>query len=272
MEQNYRRRKRRRRRRAVQIVKRIVCICLLAYIVIFAVSKIYTKMFDGNIHSVFSRQKNIDEVIEQLEEEGYPESLIELARNHPETQEFVVNYMKNRDKHAQIDLSGDVVKGEIPLFLQWDERWGYEQYGGDFLAVTGCGPTCLSMVYCGLTGDTEWNPYAVAKMAEEQGYYVEGSGSSWELMTGGASYIGLIASQVDFSEAGIKSVLESGSPIICVVGPGDFTSTGHFIVLCGVTSEGEIEVRDPNSKSNSGQTWSLETLMSQIKNLWSYTI
>ena len=41
-----------------------------------------------------------------------------------------------------------------PLFLQWDPRWGYTEYGEDsFLGLSGCGPTCLSMVLYYLTGD-----------------------------------------------------------------------------------------------------------------------
>ena len=54
------------------------------------------------------------------------------------------------------------------------------------------------------------------------------------------------------------------------MGPGDFTTTGHFIVLVGVDDRGEIMIRDPNSKKNSNKTWALEDLMPQIRNLWSY--
>ena len=99
-------------------------------------------------------------------QQGYPESLVELMERNPEARQFVMDYPEQADREEPIDISGDVNAGEIPLFLQWDERWGYETYGGDFLAVTGCGPTCLSMVYSGLSGDTRWNPYEVARMAE----------------------------------------------------------------------------------------------------------
>lgn len=127
---------------------------------------------------------------QKLREQGYPESLIALVERNPETKDFVLDYPKYKGLE-EIDISKDVMKGEIPHFLQWDERWGYETYGSDFLAVTGCGPTCLSMVTCGLTGDTQWNPYEVAKMAEDNGYYVDGSGSSWDLMSSGAEKLGL---------------------------------------------------------------------------------
>lgn len=71
-------------------------------------------------------------------------------------------------------------------------------------------------------------------MAEDNGYYVDGSGSSWELMSSGAEKLGLTVSSVIFDAEHIRATLESGQPIICVMGPGDFTDAGHFLVLTGV--------------------------------------
>lgn len=216
------------------------------------------------------KEKEID--IEKLaEEEEYPESLLKLLEKNPETKDFVMNYPKNKDKHVDIDVSKEVTQGKIPLFLQWDERWGYETYGDDFLALTGCGPTCLSMVRCGLSGDSAWNPYKTARMAENGGYYVSGSGSSWDLMTQGAAELGLTYEEVIFDEEHIKATLEAGTPIICVVGPGDFTDNGHFLVLTGVDGKGNIILNDPNSKLRSKETWDINQLMNQIKNLWAYS-
>jgi len=162
--------------------------------------------------------------------------------------------------------------GGIPRLYQTDRRWAEKQYGTNVMEINGCGPTCLSMVYCGLTGDTKWNPYAVAKMAEENGYYVPGVGTSWDLMTEGAKKLGLKGEQMGLSENAIRNSLESGSPIICAMGPGDFTTEGHFIVLTGVNEEGKIIVNDPNSEELSEKTWDLERLMGQMKNLWRYKI
>lgn len=207
---------------------------------------------------------------EKLAEKGWPDSLIELLERNPETKEFVMGY-QDYEGPLDTDVSGEVTKGEIPLFLQWDRRWGYETYGNDFLAVTGCGPVCLSMVLCGLTGDTSWNPLKTACWAEEQGYYVDGSGSSWSLMTDGAQSLGLTASEVVFDESHILAELEAGHPIICVVGPGDFTTSGHFLVLTGADDSGKILLHDPNSIIRSQKAWDLEQLMGQIRNLWSYS-
>lgn len=200
----------------------------------------------------------------------YPESLLELLERNPEAETFVRGYFENGDKHPEIDLSEEVIQGTIPLFLQWDERWGYENYGGDFLAITGCGPTCLSMVWCGLSGGTDWDPLSVAQFAEQGGYYVKGAGTAWDLMKHGASKLGLTVDEVTLDADHILARLQSGSPIICTVRPGDFTTTGHFIVLTGVDEQGKITVCDPNSRSNSEKTWDVEKLIPQIKKLWGY--
>lgn len=55
------------------------------------------------------------------------------------------------------------------------------------IGLSGCGPTCLSMVLLALTEDEEATPYEVARFSEENGYYVEGSGTAWSLMTEGAA-------------------------------------------------------------------------------------
>ena len=59
--------------------------------------------------------------------------------------------------------------------------------------------------------------------------------------------------------------------IICSVRPGDFTTTGHFILLAGL-EEGGIRVNDPNSPQNSEKLWAYETLEPQIRNLWAFLL
>ena len=159
---------------------------------------------------------------------------------------------------------------EIPLIMQWDERWADKEYGGGLLAETGCGPTCLSMVKTGLSKVKKWTPYKVAKKAEKEGFYVEGQGSSWELMTRGTESFGLSSSEVIFDKAHIIRTLQAGNPIICSMRAGDFTTTGHFLVLAGVSEDGMIIVNDPNSYVRSNKLWDLDTLMPQIRNLWSF--
>ena len=90
-------------------------------------------------------------------------------------------------------------------------------------------------------------------------------------MTEGARQFGVQGQELGLSESSIVSELENGHPIICSMSPGDFTTSGHFIVLTGVEN-GKIRVNDPNSKVNSEKLWDYDRLESQINNLWAFSV
>lgn len=205
----------------------------------------------------------------------YPEELLQAYLNNPEMEEFAAEYPNAMDSnHADsyhAVFTSDELQQKYPLFLQWDKRWGYLPYGGSIIGLSGCGPTCLSMVLVSLTGNAEMTPAQVAQFSQENGYYVEGSGTSWSLMTDGASRLGLYARELSLDESVMKKALDNGQPVICSMGAGDFTSQGHFILIYGYNDEGFL-VNDPNCIARSSRAWSFEKLHGQIKNLWSYGI
>ncbi len=198
-----------------------------------------------------------------------PSELVEMLRKNPETEDFVLSYPEEKDIDHDIDLSEYKNSNTPPLLLQWDKRWGYKKYGDGMIAFTGCAPTCLSMVSVYLTGDTSLDPLYIANKAEKEGYYVEGVGSDWSVMTAFAKELGLDAKELPLDKNTVIRCLESGEPIICAMGPGDFTETGHFIVLSGI-EDGKIKINDPNSIANSKKLWDFEDISGQIKNLWRY--
>ena len=200
----------------------------------------------------------------------WPEDLLVLLDKNPETEEFVLQYPLKKDSRPTYDLSDCLNSTQMPLLLQWDERWGYAYYADDMIAVNGCGPTVISMVAAGLTGDNTVTPYKVAQFSAGNGYYAGDSGTSWSLMTEGAQQFGIYGEEMGLSEDEVFSALENGHPIICSMRPGDFTTTGHFIVLTGV-EDGKIRVNDPNSRVRSGKLWDYSRLEYQINNLWVYT-
>lgn len=200
----------------------------------------------------------------------YPEEFLEMLAKYPETVTFVSDYLYCRYNQVAEDV-GEVKAGEIPLLLQWDKRWGYAGYGDGYIGNGGCGPTSLSMVIVGLTGDTTITPKVIADYAAQNGYYVPGAGSSWTLMSEGAGAFGVEGTIMSFGKEEIYRALEEGHPIICSVGAGDFTSEGHFIVLAGIKDD-KICVNDPNSIINSGKLWTFEELAPQIRNLWEFEL
>lgn len=197
----------------------------------------------------------------------WPEELLDLLEKNPEAQEFVLNYPIKKVLDPEIDLSEYLDSSDVPLLLQWDERWGYSQYAGELMGLSGCGPTCLSMVCLYLLDDASYTPKYIAEFATENGYSVSGNGSSWTLISEGGEKLGLDVTEIPLDENRIIRNLEVGNPIICVMGPGFFTSTGHFIVMTEY-EDGYVKVNDPNSPNRSEQTWKLTEVMEQIRNLW----
>lgn len=232
----------------------------------------YGMLFTGSSEDAPPKTEEAGEAVAGDYDEDVPESILEFVEKYPEAAPFAEEYSEKKDLHPDIDVSGEVEKGVIPLFIQWDGRWGYETYGTGFLGVTGCGPTCISMVACGLTGDASLDPLTVARFSDRQGYFVPGEGTSWSLMTEGAEMLGLSATGIAVKEETIMDVLsKEGKAIICSVYPGDFTYSGHFIVLAGLGEDGSsVAVRDPNSPGNSERLWSMDELLPQIRAAWAY--
>lgn len=224
-------------------------------------------VFSMNLLGDGADDARMREILEHPDE--YPQDLLDMLSRNNEMIDFVSDYPTKKGQ-VYADTVGDVEKGTIPLLLQWDERWGYGQYGDGILAVCGCGPTALSMVVAGLTGESTVTPYVVARYADENGYYVPGAGSKWSLISEGCEEFGIEAEELSLSESIVYDTLEAGSPIICSMRPGDFTTTGHFIVLVGV-EDGKIKVNDSNSRERSAQLWDYQTLEHQIDNLWAFT-
>lgn len=201
-----------------------------------------------------------------------PGALVSLAEKNPEAAGFVSRYgllSRRRCDAGAIDLTADVAGGGVPHLLQWDDRWGCAPYGSSLLAVSGCGPTSLSMVALALTGSDTPNPIAVADYSASQGWYCPGAGTSWELMRAGAEHFGLDWEELPLSESSMRQALNGGRLLILSMLPGDFTDSGHFIVVSGCSEEG-FSVLDPNSSARS-RCWSYETLCGQIANIWAYS-
>lgn len=198
---------------------------------------------------------------------AYPQSLVDLLERNPETEDFVLEYPLEYGKDHEVDLSQYESAETVPLFMQWDQRWGYIDYGDDVAGLTGCGPVCLSMAAVYVTGDTSMSPDYMLDFAIKNGYCVPGSGSSWTLISKGGEKLGLDVTEIPLDENRIFDNLEVDNPIICVMGPGDFTTSGHFIVMVGC-EDGLIRVNDPNSYKNSEKLWDYEDIKDQIRNLW----
>ncbi|MEG1803558.1 MAG: C39 family peptidase [Lachnospiraceae bacterium] len=202
-----------------------------------------------------------------LNMEEYPDALITMLKKNKEAKKFVFEYPKKKDRKFKMNLKKSLKNNSVPLFIQWDQRWGYSAYGKSLIGISGCGPTCLSMVAVYLLKDTSLNPKWMCQYSEKNGYYTPGQGTAWALMTDGARGIGLKSTELPLDKQRIIDQLQMGNPIICSMGPGEFTSSGHYIILTDY-EDNRLSIKDPNSLLRSGEKWKYEEIYTQIKNLW----
>lgn len=200
----------------------------------------------------------------------YTEEAVKTALGGAEKTPFVLLTPFREPDESGLDARIELEEGELPYLLQYDARWCFHGYGSSVMGFTACGPTCLSMAAMGLTGDARLTPARIADAAEAAGHYVPGSGTAWSLFTEGAEMFGLRGEAISAGRTALRERLEAGEVIIASMLPGDFTTSGHFIVIYGANLLG-FKVYDPNSPERSSRLWSYDRLAPQIAQLWSIT-
>lgn len=200
-------------------------------------------------------------------DDAFSQELQKLLELNAEAKDYVEGYPDRGSYiNGPIDLTEDFVSGQVPLLMQWDKRWGYDAYGDSMIGLAGCGPLCMTQAYLYFTEDTRMNPKKIADFAYDNGYYTP-AGTSWSLWTDGAKKLGLSGRELSLNQNLMQRALDAGELIVCSMGPGDFTTVGHFILIRGYDENG-FYVNDPNRKSNSSRQWDFDTLQYQIRNLW----
>ncbi|MEG0753803.1 MAG: C39 family peptidase, partial [Angelakisella sp.] len=164
------------------------------------------------------------------------------------------------------DLSFTDGGREVIYYNQMDKRWCNDMYGNSqTIGYGGCGPTAMAIVVSSLT-DTPMNPKEMADWAYENGYCCEGNGSYHSLIPGAASAYGLsVQGAGRGDEQKIIDALADGKLVVAIMGPGHFTTSGHFIVLRGVTENGQFLVADPVSYGKSQQAWDSKIVFNEAR-------
>lgn len=159
-------------------------------------------------------------------------------------------------------LTGSLV--DMVYFCQADEQWADQPYGTDPIGPYGCGPTAMAMAVASMT-DTETDPAVMAAWAAENGYWARRSGSYHSIVRGTARAFGLEAeSFTSRNTEDLLNALSNGGVLVALMGPGHFTTGGHFILLRGSTLTGEVLVADPNSLERSLQTWDPQIILDEL--------
>lgn len=154
---------------------------------------------------------------------------------------------------------------QVVYYNQMDIRWATLPYGSDTIGEAGCGPTAMAIVISTLTKQTV-DPIAMAAWSVANGYYIPGGGSYHSLIPEAATAFGLPVQGCTSGEPQrIADALSSGKLVVVIVGPGTFTSSGHFMVLRGITTDGKVLLADPISYRKSQQLWDLSIFLQEAR-------
>ena len=130
--------------------------------------------------------------------------------------------------------------------------------------TSGCGATCISMVIAYLTGNNTQNPHSIFVDAYETGRYT-GEGFTHGMISHYAEKYGVRGEWIGKDGDAIVAALQKGMPVIAHMGPGIFTDNGHYVVLRGVTEDGDILLNDPVSPYKTVKSFPLKTILTQCK-------
>lgn len=229
-----------------------------------SVKNSFTKDKDGNI-----RNKSPDEMMDELgfsDEEKNWANLMYSSLNEqyldPDSEFGDAGGLPSYDG-VTLGESGET---KVVYYNQLDERWSHQMYGkSSTIGAAGCGPTSLAIAVSTLTGKNV-DPPAVCAWSVANGHRCEGNGSYHSLIPEGAKHYGLKVEKLGRSSAReLEKHLSSGHLVIAIMAKGHFTSSGHFIVLRGVTKNGKVLVADPASYKRSGQEWDMSIILSEAR-------
>lgn len=188
-----------------------------------------------------------------------------LTGNDPDTIEFVYN--KN---HKFTDFNfykGESVKlkRKTPYYLQWDNRWAYDNLYPTNIGISGCGPTSLSMIISRLTNTLIYPN----EMAQKASKFMNDGGMDWAFIDHIAKEYNLKVTDINLDKDKMVKALEDG-PLLISVGRGYFTLYGHILVIDSY-KDGKFIINDPNSVKNSIIEWEYDDISDQILKIWKFS-
>ena len=175
---------------------------------------------------------------------------------------------QEQDDIPSVDM-GDVTftdtETHVVYYSQVESRWSDKAYSGSTIGIAGCGPTSVAIAVSTLTGRTV-TPDQVAEWSEATGHAAYGNGSYHSLIPDALAHYGLTVQRAGTSCAQqLADALSAGKLVVVIMGPGTFTSTGHFMILRGTTATGKVLIADPISYNRSQKEWDLALILREAK-------
>lgn len=186
-----------------------------------------------------------------------------LTGNDPDTVEFVYNMNHNITDFPKTPGESIELGRKTPYYLQWDNRWAYDELGQRNIGISGCGPTSTAMVLSRIKNDPTITPDKISKDAKN---YMTNEGISWNFFKDEAEKYKLNTKEINLNEKEMIEALKK-EPIIVSVNRGYFTLFGHIFVIDSY-KDGKFIVNDPNSIKNTMRPWTFDEISNQIAHMW----
>lgn len=169
-------------------------------------------------------------------------------------------------------------------YLQTDPRWKNHNYSAPgekkTIGSSGCGPTSAAMVIATLR-DKNVTPVTAAEWSMANGYKAYNQGTYYTYFVPQMKAYGITCRRLNTSSLyGTSSssahtealnALKRNDWVIACMGKGNWTTSGHFILLYGYDN-GSVFIRDPASTASRRikNTW--ELFAKQVKYMWTVTV
>ena len=165
-------------------------------------------------------------------------------------------------------------------YLQTDPRWGSLDYSAPgektTIAASGCGPTAMAMVLA-TWADPSVTPKTECAWALAHGFkaphqgtyygYFEAAGRRYGLKTYRLNYSNLYGNDKSAYHAQAKDALDRGDLVIACMGKGNWTRSGHYVLVWKVDGN-VIFINDPASTKPVRTRGAYSLFKQQVKYYW----
>lgn len=165
-------------------------------------------------------------------------------------------------------------------YLQTDPRWKNKDYSAKgektTIGASGCGPTAMAMVLA-TWADPAVDPVSECAWALSHGYKAPHQGTYYGYFAKAAARYGLNCRQLNSasiygnSKSAVhekaRKALEAGGLVIACMGPGNWTRSGHYVLVWKI-EDGVIYINDPASLLSRRTEGSYALFKKQVKYYW----
>lgn len=141
-------------------------------------------------------------------------------------------------------------------FKQYDSKWAKKVYSAtgkssQTMKSSGCGPTAAADVVATLKNSSV-TPWTLAQLYMSNGFRTANSGTAWGAFKWTANKYGFSKFIQTSSLSTLKACIDAGGYVVCSMGPGYWTSGGHYICAWKYDSK-YIYCNDPASSKRTKQ-------------------